>query len=405
MKRLRLESCHFQVLAGLGRMKSRSAKLRSELRQQQQLFPKVRMSFLHSTRICASNFDSENLIPNSNSDSEFDSDFYDESGPEPRSKLPAPEFELIPEEELFPGIQAPKRRRKRKSKPKSKPTSKQVHSIIQAVEFAMANRPRRPDSKQMWEESDRRAPAREERRDDRRDDRRDRDRRYRSRSPRESRGQERDYRQRDSREERGGRRDERGGERGSRREGGRDRERGDTGRNSRDKPRDRSRSRDQAKDHSKRDVRSRSPRRDRERDTKKEPVIQKQIPEPIKREDIPVLPVAPVSFKVGGPVQTADPDRMETDEDSIQAPKAKSSKAKKSKAKPVEEDDDIEVEEDDDVAAMQAMMGFGGFGTTHQKKVEGNNVSAVRKEKKSEYRQYMNRQGGFNRPLSPSREV
>lgn len=70
-----------------------------------------------------------------------------------------------------------------------------------------------------------------------------------------------------------------------------------------------------------------------------------------------------------------------------------------------EYDDDIEVEgqDDDDVAAMQAMMGFGGFGTTKGKKVVGNNAGGVRKEKKSEYRQYMNRQGGFNRPLSPSR--
>ncbi|GFP55481.1 U4/U6.U5 tri-snRNP-associated protein 3-like protein C162.01c [Trichoderma asperellum] len=68
-------------------------------------------------------------------------------------------------------------------------------------------------------------------------------------------------------------------------------------------------------------------------------------------------------------------------------------------------DDDIEVEgqDDDGLAAMQAMMGFGGFGTTKGKKVAGNNAGGVRKEKKSEYRQYMNRQGGFNRPLSPSR--
>lgn len=51
---------------------------------------------------------------------------------------------------------------------------------------------------------------------------------------------------------------------------------------------------------------------------------------------------------------------------------------------------------------MQAMMGFGEFGTTKEKKVSGNNVYAVRKEKKSEYRQYMNRVGGFNRALSPS---
>lgn len=65
--------------------------------------------------------------------------------------------------------------------------------------------------------------------------------------------------------------------------------------------------------------------------------------------------------------------------------------------------DDEEPEVDDDMAAMQAMMGFGGFGTTKNKKVAGNNVGAVKKDKKLEYRQYMNRQGGFNRPLSPSR--
>jgi U4/U6.U5 tri-snRNP-associated protein 3 len=67
------------------------------------------------------------------------------------------------------------------------------------------------------------------------------------------------------------------------------------------------------------------------------------------------------------------------------------------------EEEDIVVE-DDGLAAMQAMMGFGGFGTTKQKKIPGNDIGAVRKEKKSEYRQYMNRQGGFNRPLSPSRD-
>lgn len=68
-----------------------------------------------------------------------------------------------------------------------------------------------------------------------------------------------------------------------------------------------------------------------------------------------------------------------------------------------EDDDDIVIEGQDDLAAMQALMGFGGFDTTKGKKIPGNDVGAVRKEKKSEYRQYMNRQGGFNRPLSPSR--
>ncbi|KAI1633583.1 hypothetical protein F4809DRAFT_666798 [Biscogniauxia mediterranea] len=69
---------------------------------------------------------------------------------------------------------------------------------------------------------------------------------------------------------------------------------------------------------------------------------------------------------------------------------------------PMDEDDDLVVE-DDGLSAMQAMMGFGGFGTTKGTKVIGNNVGAVRKAKKTEYRQYMNRIGGFNRPLSPSR--
>ena len=45
--------------------------------------------------------------------------------------------------------------------------------------------------------------------------------------------------------------------------------------------------------------------------------------------------------------------------------------------------------EDDMEAQMQAMMGFGGFGTTKQKHIPGNDVYAVRKEKKTEYRQYM----------------
>lgn len=69
-----------------------------------------------------------------------------------------------------------------------------------------------------------------------------------------------------------------------------------------------------------------------------------------------------------------------------------------------DDDDDVVVEEDDGgMADMQAMMGFGGFGTTKGQKVAGNNAYAVHKEKKTVYRQYMNRTKGFNRPLSPTR--
>lgn len=71
-------------------------------------------------------------------------------------------------------------------------------------------------------------------------------------------------------------------------------------------------------------------------------------------------------------------------------------------AEAMDEDDDVDVE-DGGMDAMATMMGFGGFGSTKGKKVVGNNVGAIRKEKKTEYRQYMNRVGGFNRPLSPGR--
>lgn len=73
-------------------------------------------------------------------------------------------------------------------------------------------------------------------------------------------------------------------------------------------------------------------------------------------------------------------------------------------AEPMDQDEEeIDVDNDGMDDDMAAMMGFGGFGTTKGKKVVGNNVGAVRKEKKTEYRQYMNRVGGFNRPLSPGR--
>ena len=48
---------------------------------------------------------------------------------------------------------------------------------------------------------------------------------------------------------------------------------------------------------------------------------------------------------------------------------------------------------------MMKLMGINGFGTTKGKKVQGNNQGAVHKNVKRKYRQYMNRKGGFNRPL------
>lgn len=52
-----------------------------------------------------------------------------------------------------------------------------------------------------------------------------------------------------------------------------------------------------------------------------------------------------------------------------------------------------------DEQEMMKMMGFCNFDTTKGKKVEGNDVGGVHVILKRKYRQYMNRKGGFNRPL------
>ncbi|KAK6727690.1 hypothetical protein RB195_005401 [Necator americanus] len=48
---------------------------------------------------------------------------------------------------------------------------------------------------------------------------------------------------------------------------------------------------------------------------------------------------------------------------------------------------------------VSALMGFEGFNTTKNRKVAGNYEGAVKINKPRRYRQYMNRKGGFNRPL------
>jgi len=50
---------------------------------------------------------------------------------------------------------------------------------------------------------------------------------------------------------------------------------------------------------------------------------------------------------------------------------------------------------------MMRLMGFSGFNTTQGKHVDDEhaNASCVQKKTKRQARQYMNRKGGFNRPL------
>lgn len=62
---------------------------------------------------------------------------------------------------------------------------------------------------------------------------------------------------------------------------------------------------------------------------------------------------------------------------------------------PPKNDEQVNEEEKE----MAKLLGFSKFDTTKGKKVPGNEVGAVRVIKKRRYRQYMNRKGGFNRPL------
>lgn len=81
--------------------------------------------------------------------------------------------------------------------------------------------------------------------------------------------------------------------------------------------------------------------------------------------------------------------------------KATSSKSKRGDAggeRPVVSEADLEGKSPEEVEMMKT-MGFCGFDTTKNKKVDGNDSGEVHVILKRKYRQYMNRKGGFNRPL------
>ncbi|XP_060069814.1 U4/U6.U5 small nuclear ribonucleoprotein 27 kDa protein-like [Ylistrum balloti] len=69
-----------------------------------------------------------------------------------------------------------------------------------------------------------------------------------------------------------------------------------------------------------------------------------------------------------------------------------------------DDDDDVVVEPQENSfvkseAAMMKAMGFVSFDSTKGKKVAGNDIYVANTARKRRYRQYMNRRGGFNRPL------
>ncbi|KAI1104303.1 hypothetical protein F4804DRAFT_200652 [Jackrogersella minutella] len=289
----------------------------------------------------------------------------------------------------------------------------------------MADNPRRrrnrPDSKQMWDESDRHTrhePNARDKKDDRGREReeggfRERDRRYRSRSrsPR-----------RDRRDNNRGRRDR---DRGSDRNRPRD---NDEAKPKWDEPRDKKRNdrtRDRDNAPAKGPNRDRSPRRSaspaRSPAGKIDRTAHNNSPLPTRPRPSggKSEPGSSLQFKVGGKhddeanhkgksiigskFHHARGSQDEEHEDRRRRAETPNSRNGAEAMDEDGDDDDVLVEDDGGLSAMQAMMGFGGFGTTKNTHIPGNNAGMVRKEKKTEYRQYMNRVGGFNRPLSPSR--
>jgi len=65
----------------------------------------------------------------------------------------------------------------------------------------------------------------------------------------------------------------------------------------------------------------------------------------------------------------------------------------------IQEDGEAMDDINDEDPVMMAAMGLTGFGSTKGKHVEGNQEGSTNVKKIRTWRQYMNRRGGFNRPL------
>jgi U4/U6.U5 tri-snRNP-associated protein 3 len=115
-------------------------------------------------------------------------------------------------------------------------------------------------------------------------------------------------------------------------------------------------------------------------------------------------PSAPSRKPESEPANATEEDKPMSKSKMKKLEKVKKAESRKSELKNGDAmDEDEDVTEQDLDAAMLKVMGFRNFKTTQNTKVPGNDkLFGVRKEKKTEYRQYMNRVGGFNRPLSPS---
>uniref|UniRef100_A0A182W8H4 U4/U6.U5 small nuclear ribonucleoprotein 27 kDa protein n=1 Tax=Anopheles minimus TaxID=112268 RepID=A0A182W8H4_9DIPT len=85
-------------------------------------------------------------------------------------------------------------------------------------------------------------------------------------------------------------------------------------------------------------------------------------------------------------------------ERNLDKPTSSSSSRRAAQMKPMVPESELEGKTPEEQEMLKT-MGFCGFDSTKGKKVEGNDVGEVHVILKRKYRQYMNRKGGFNRPL------
>ncbi|KAK2764958.1 hypothetical protein FQN54_008657 [Arachnomyces sp. PD_36] len=257
-----------------------------------------------------------------------------------------------------------------------------------------AKRTKRTDSSAMWDMNEKPPrPAGRESKEADRSQRRDLPTREESKQTTSTRDDRR-HRSR-SREDTGRRRD-RSRSRDRARDGGRDRD----SRRDRDRDRDgrggrgRDRSLSRERHRSRRDHPPSKP--DRHHDRSRSPTRNERERKSRTRSPPPR----------GGRSSRKEPtkDRRPRDDEKATNGEA-NSKQHTSRPKPQSNDEmDVDAEDDDSIEAeMRKAMGFSSFRSTQNTKVPGNQIYGARKEKKTQYRQYMNRTGGFNRPLSPTR--
>eukprot|EP00040_Diaphanoeca_grandis_P022683 m.122428 g.122428 ORF g.122428 m.122428 type:complete len:200 (-) comp28919_c1_seq1:85-684(-) len=170
----------------------------------------------------------------------------------------------------------------------------------------------------------------------------------------------------------------------------------------RDRDRDRDRARDRGRDRDRERGRDRDRDRDRDRRRKssRSPKRRSRSRSPTRRKRSKSRSRSPARGGYREKTRGDDDDVMEPTLDGLDKVLADAKKASVDPSGDAAEGDG-ELDDAAEALMMQQMMGFSALDTTKGKHVEGNcDPTLLANKKRRRYRQYMNRKGGFNRPLA-----